>query len=126
MREAERHRLEQLIDWKPDHGVISAYFDVDPGDRRGAWRIVLKDGLTALEEPEAHEGKIALRETVQRMLESHSPEAGPPDGRTQIDLAEVARDGAREDSWSTQLEIGDAAVARAPRPILRPLIDLLI
>ncbi len=126
MREADRHRLQGLLDWKPEHGVISGHFDVDPADRGEGWRIQVKDGLGGLEEPDDHEAKIATRETVARLLERYAPGAAPPSGRAQFDFAEVARKDAGEDRWSSQLSLDDAGWSLAPRPILRPVIDLLI
>jgi hypothetical protein len=126
MRKADRDRLQQLIDWKPEHGVISSCFDVDPADRGEGWRILVKDGLGALEEPDEHDAKIAMRETVARLLERSAPGSPPPSGRAQFDFAEVARKGGSEDRWSSQLALDDSGWSLAPRPILRPLIDLLI
>jgi hypothetical protein len=126
MRDADRHRLQHLIDWKPEHGVISAYFDVDPADRGDGWRILVKDGLGGLEEPDEHEAKIAMRETIARLLERYAPGTPPPSGRAQFDFAEVARKDGGEDRWSSQLSLDDAGCSLGPRPILRPVIDLLI
>jgi hypothetical protein len=126
MRDADRDRLQQLLDWRSEHGVISACFDVDPADRGEGWRILVKDGLGALEEPDEHDSKVAVRETTARLLERYAPGSPPPGGRAQFDFAEVTRKDGSEDRWSSQLSLGDAEWSLAPRPILRPLIDLRI
>jgi hypothetical protein len=123
MREADRDRLQQMLDWKPAHGVISLCFDVDHGDRSEGWRIQLKDELGTLEEPKEHEAKLAMRETIARLLDRYPAGSPPPDGRSQLEFAEL---GAGEERWSSQLSLGDSECSYAPRPILRPLIDLLI
>ena len=78
MREAERQRLRELVEWRPAHGVISAYFNIDRGDRAGGWHLGLRDGLAALQEPEDHDGRIALRQSRQRIVERFDPESEPP------------------------------------------------
>lgn len=125
MREAERERLLRLADWRPPHGVISAYFDIERGDRGGGWRVQLRDGFDRLAEPEDRDGKLALRETVKRVLERFDLQDEPPPGRAQVGFVEVARKSGTEDWSSLQISGGESVVRHAPRPLLRPLIDLL-
>jgi release factor family 10 len=125
MLDAERRRLDQLVAWRPPYGVISAFLDIDRADRSGAWRVELKDGLSALEEPVDHEGKLAVRETVQRLMERFDPEAEPPPGRVQIGFVEVARDEGTEDWTSLQIPSPETVIRHGPRPLLRPLLELI-
>jgi hypothetical protein len=125
MRNAERERLERLVAWRPPYGVISAFFDIDRADRSDAWRVELKDGLRALQEPDDHEGKLALRETVQRVMERFDPDTEPPPGRAQVGLVEVAREEGIEDWTSLQIRQPETVIGHAPRPLLRPLIELI-
>lgn len=125
MTDAERQRLLRLVDWKPAHGVISAYFDVDHGDRGGGWRVALKDGVKELPEPEDHEGKLALRATTDRILERFDGDEEPPSGRAQVGFVEVARKEGTE-SWSSlQLAPRETLIEYGRRPTLRLLVDLL-
>ncbi len=124
MQDSERHRLEQLVAWRPKDGVISIFFEIDPGDRSGAWRVELKDGLSALSEPGDHDGKLAVRETVDRVLERFDSE-DPPPGRAHAGFIEVARKQGAEDWSSFQISSRDTVVRHGPRPLLRPLIDLI-
>ena len=125
MQDAERRRLEQIVAWRPKHGVISAYFDIDRGDRGDAWRVELKNGLGELSEPDDHEGKLAVRETVARVLERFDPDNDPPLGRAQVGFVEVARDQGTEDWSSLQISSRETVVKHGPRPLLHPLIDLI-
>jgi hypothetical protein len=125
MQDAERRRLEQIVAWRPKYGVISAYFDIDRGDRGDAWRVELKNGLRELSEPDDHEGKLAVRETVARVLERFDPDNEPPPGRAQVGFVEVAREQGTEDWSSLQISSRETVVKHGPRPLLRPLIDLI-
>jgi hypothetical protein len=125
MQDAERRRLEQIVAWRPKHGVISAYFDIDRGDRSDAWRLQLKNGLAELSEPDDHEGKLAVRETVARVLERFDPDNEPPPGRAQVGFVEVAREQGTDDWSSLQISSRETIVKHGPRPLLRPLIDLV-
>jgi Bacterial archaeo-eukaryotic release factor family 10 len=125
MQDAERRRLEQIVAWRPKHGVISAYFDIDRGDRSDAWRVQLKNGLGELSEPDDHEGKLAVRETVARVLERFDPDNEPPSGRAQVGFVEVAREQGTDDWSSLQISSRESIVKHGPRPLLRPLIDLI-
>jgi Bacterial archaeo-eukaryotic release factor family 10 len=125
MRDAERRRLEQLAGWRPKYGVFSAFLDIDPGDRTAGWRVELKDGLSSLVEPDDHEGKLAVRETVQRVLERFDADTEPPPGRAQVGFVEVARKNGTEDWSSLQIPPRETVVRHGPRPLLCPLIDLM-
>jgi hypothetical protein len=125
MRDAERRRLEQLVGWRPKDGVISAFFEIDRGERTGAWRVQLKDGLAELSEPDDHNGKLAVRETVSRLLERFDPDNEPPLGRAQVGFVEVSRKPATEEWFSFQISSRENVVQHGPRPLLCPLIDLI-
>jgi hypothetical protein len=125
MRDAERRRLEQLAGWRPKNGVISAFFEIERGDRGGGWRVKLRDALDEIPAPPDHEGKLALRETVRRMLDRFDPQDEPPPGRAQVGFVEVARKPGTEDWSSLQFSPREAVVRHAPRPLLCPLIDLM-
>jgi Bacterial archaeo-eukaryotic release factor family 10 len=125
MREVDRRRLEQLCAWRPQHGVISAFFEIDRGDRSAGWRVEVKDGLAELPEPGDHEGKLAVRETATRLRERFDGDSEPPPGRAQAGFIEVSREPGREDWAGLQVGARIRVVRHAPRPLLVPLIDLL-
>jgi hypothetical protein len=125
MRDADRRRLEQLAAWRPEHGVISTFFEIDPGDRSGSWRLALKDGLNEIREPQEHDAKLAIRETVKRVLERFDPDDEPPTGRSQTGFVEVARKEGAEEWSSMQIESRFTLVRHGPRPVLLPMIELL-
>jgi hypothetical protein len=118
--------LKELIEWRPPHGVISAYLDTEPTDRKEGWRLALRDGLKPVGEAKgaSHAAKIAIRATVERVQE-HFPEGMPRSGRCQIGFVEVAEKPGR-DLWSaTQIVPAMPAVVHRERPYLEPLVELL-
>lgn len=118
--------LKDLIEWRPPHGVISVYLEIDPGDRSDGWRLALRDGLKPVAEVDglSHESKLAARATVERILERF-PEGSTPSGRCQIGFVEVAEDSPRELWSAAQMTPGEPAVVLRDRPHLEPLIELL-
>src|SRR5439155_10451246 len=40
--------LLELLDWRPEAGVLSVYVSVDPADRSRSWRIALREQLGAI------------------------------------------------------------------------------
>ncbi|MGH2982495.1 MAG: hypothetical protein ACRDKV_10700 [Solirubrobacterales bacterium] len=125
MTDAERQQLLRLADWKPPHGLISAYFDVERGDRGGGWRLALKDRVKDLRGPDDHEGRLAFRETADRILERFDGDNEPPPGLAQVGFVEVARNDGAEDWSSLQIPLRETVVEYGRRPALRPLVGLL-
>lgn len=122
--------LRELVDWTPRHGVISIYLDVDRADRRGKWRIVLRDGLREIIDQASnaeHERRMATRATAERILERFDDEEQPsgPPGRCQIGFVEVAEGPAGEMWMSAQMVPGVTEVVHRERPLLEPLVKLL-
>ncbi len=118
--------LKDLVEWRPPHGIISVYLEIDPGDRSDGWRLALRDGLKALGEAEdaSHEGKLAIRGTVGRILERFQPRS-TSSGRCQIGFVEVAEKPGRELWAATQIVPAQPAIVHRERPHLEPLVDLL-
>jgi hypothetical protein len=118
--------LKELVEWRPPHGVVSVYLEIDPGDRSDGWRIALKDGLKPIGDVEgaSHERKLALRSTVARIEERFEPEV-PLSGRCQIGFVEVAEKPGRELWEATQMVPAQPGIAYRERPHLEPLVDLL-
>ncbi len=110
-RDLEPELLKELVGWAPVGGVVSVYFEIDPGDRGEGWLIALKDGLRELP-------GSAARRVLDRF-----PGDTTPSGRAQIGFVEA--EGERE-IWShAQMEIGELIAAHAPGPTLKPLVRLL-
>lgn len=119
-------QLRALLRWRPRHGVLSVYLDLEPGDRGERWRIELRNGLRDVVEAAAEEAdretRLALDETTKR-VERLAEDAARPDGRTRIAFFEVGDD--RERLYSLNVPAGPTAVTHAPRPLLQPLIAAL-
>jgi hypothetical protein len=119
---------QRLAEWRPALGVVSIYLGVDPGDRGGAWRTELHNGLAAVRERAGgldHEAAKALRATVERIGERFdNHERSLPRG--EAGFVEVAAAPAAERWWSTHLAPETAATASfAERPLVAPLLCLV-
>src|SRR5918997_1239198 len=108
-READWELVRELSEWEPEGGVVSVYFEIEPGDRGEGWRIALKDALADVPD-----------DVAERVLARY-PEGRPhPSGRSQIGFLEVGGD---REAWSSaQVRVGDVRAMHAPRPCLTPLV----
>jgi len=125
MESQERDRLlKRLVGWRPANGILSVYIDVDPGDRRRAWRIALRERLRELEkETPPHEPRRAFEAAAARIL-VRFPEDGPaPEGRGHVGFVELAQ--SPNELWrSMQMAPRRVEVVRASRTYVRPLVEL--
>src|SRR5436190_22349159 len=126
MRVPDERTIEQLLDWRPELGVISVYVGIDPAERSEPWRVALRAQLAELVDAEAdrHGRRPALAATVERILR-HFPEHGPPSGRCQIGFCEVARKNATDFWMGVQMTRDETEVCDGERPHLTPLLELL-
>jgi hypothetical protein len=118
--------VDDLLDWRPDLGVISVCIEIDPADRSEGWLIELRKQLQAASEAgdDGHERGRALRATAQRVLERFE-DGELPSGRCEIGLCEVAERRAR-DIWTTaQMSGFPTRVSYGERSRLTPLLKLL-
>ena len=71
--------LEELLDWRPDFGVITVFVAIDPSDRSKGWLIELRKVLTSAVESrdDAHDRGRALEATAQRVLDRFDEEELP-------------------------------------------------
>jgi hypothetical protein len=111
-RDPEWQLVRELSEWEPAGGVLSVYFEIDPGDRSEGWRIALRDELDDYPAP-----------VVKRVLDRYREGQPHPSGRTQIGFLDA--DGERELWTTTQTPLDRMSVVHAPRPYLTPLVRLL-
>ncbi|HEX2392236.1 MAG TPA: VLRF1 family aeRF1-type release factor [Solirubrobacterales bacterium] len=117
-----------LSEWTPALGVVSVYLRFDPGDRGGAWRTELRNGLDRLlgaaKEAE-HERRVALRETARRLGERFEDGDLRPPPRGEAGFVEVAEKEGRERWWGTGVPpLVSDCVQLAERPVVAPLVEL--
>ncbi len=117
-----------LSEWAPPLGVVSVCLRFDPGDRGGAWRTELHNGIEHLLEvakESAHERRVALRETARRLGERFEDGELRPPPRAEVGFVEVAEKEGRERWWATgvALPVGDC-VRLDERPAVAPLVEL--
>jgi len=104
--------IRELSEWRPDGGVVSVYFEIDPADRSNGWRIALKDELSN------------VPDDVADRIMARLPEGRPvPSGRSQIGFFAAAGD--REEWISAQMGLRKVTAVHAPQPLLTPLVQLL-
>ncbi|MFL5908239.1 MAG: VLRF1 family aeRF1-type release factor [Solirubrobacterales bacterium] len=119
--------IEQLLDWRPEHGVISVYLVIDPADRRDSWRTVLKDQLNEIVEAEwdpTGRRRVPLAATAERIQE-HFLDEVPPFERLQIGFCEVAEKDGRDVWTSAQMRREMTEIVDLDHPYLIPLLGLL-
>jgi Bacterial archaeo-eukaryotic release factor family 5 len=126
MEGTERERLlRQLIDWRPQGGVLSVYVHVDPADRSQAWRIQLRERLRALAgEVSPHGERRAFEAAAGEILERFPEDGTPPEGRGHVGFIELAEKRPATVWRSMQMPPRRTDVVRAPRPQVRPLVEL--
>jgi hypothetical protein len=119
--------IEQLLDWRPEHGVISVYLVIDPGDRRDSWRTALKDLLNeivAAEWDPSGRRRVPLAATAERIQE-HFLDEVPPFERLQIGFCEVAEKEGQDVWMSAQMKRDETEVVDLDHPHVIPLLGLL-
>lgn len=119
--------VRELAEWQPRLGVVSVYLRFDPGDRGGAWRTALRNGLAELRKRSDeldHERRMALRATAER-IEQRFANHDRDLPRGEAGFVEVAAETAGERWWQTHLAPdGAPAVSFGERAWVRPLIGL--
>jgi hypothetical protein len=118
--------IDELLDWRPDFGVVTVCVGIDPGDRSEGWLIELRKQLKSAvaADDDRHDRGRALTATAQRVLDRFDGEE-LPSGRCQIGFCEAAERRAR-DIWSgAQIDGFPTRVSYADRPRLTPLLKLL-
>ena len=119
--------IEELLDWRPDFGVLTACVQVDPADRGEGWLIELRNQLDAAVEAgdDGHDRGRGLRATAQRILDRFEEEE-LPSGRCQIGFCETSDDRRARDLWTgAQMDGFRTSASYGERPRLAPLLKLL-
>jgi Bacterial archaeo-eukaryotic release factor family 5 len=118
--------IEELLDWRPEYGVLSVCVEVDPADRGEGWLIDLRNKLDAAVEAgdDAHERGRALRAAGQRVLDRFEEEE-LPSGRGQIGFLEAAEKRGRDVWMSAQMADLRTSASYGERPRLTALLQLL-
>lgn len=119
----------RLAEWRPPLGVMSVYLRLDPGDRGGAWRTELRNGLARILEAADgldHETRTALRATAGRVADRFGEQDRRPLPRGEVGFVAVTAEPASERWWSTHLSPRSAASAYfAERPVVAPLLCMV-
>jgi hypothetical protein len=126
VEQAERDQLlRRLIEWRPELGVLSVYVNVDHADRSRGWRIEIREQLRALErETSPHEERRAFEAASAAILDRFPESGAPPDGRGHVGFVELREKQPRSVWRSMQMGPRSTRVLRAPRPHIRPLVEL--
>jgi hypothetical protein len=126
MEQSERTKLlRRLIEWRPEQGIVTAYVQLDPGDRSRAWRITLRERLRELEEQtDPHAERRAFQAAADQILERFPEDGAPPEGRGHVGFVELAEKRPRSVWRSMQMAPRRTEVLRSERPHVRPLVEL--
>ena len=118
----------QLLGWRPEHGVLSLYVRIDPGDRGGGWRTEVRNGLDEATAPGAgvdHATRAALEATaalVRRELLNGEREDEP---RGLIGFVEISSGEGEERWYASRVPPQRTEVLRGPAPHVHELIEVL-
>jgi Bacterial archaeo-eukaryotic release factor family 10 len=119
--------LDELLDWRPNLGVLSVCVAIDPADRGEGWLTALRNELKAAVESgdDGHDRGRALRAAAQRVLDRFDEEE-LPSGRCQIGFCEVTDEREARDIWTAaQIDGFRTSASYGDRARLTPLLKLL-
>ena len=119
--------IDELLDWRPQFGVITVCVAIDPADRGEGWLTELRKQLKAAVEAgdDGHDRGRALTATAQRILDRFEEEL--PSGRCQIGFCEVSDERRARDIWTAaQMDGFRTSASYGERPRLTPLLKLLV
>ena len=119
--------IDELLDWRPDLGVVTVCVAVDPADRSEGWLTELRNQLKSAVESgdDGHDRGRALTATAQRVLDRFDEEE-LPSGRCQIGFCETTDDRKARDIWTAaQMDGFRTSATYGYRPRLTPLLKLL-
>jgi Bacterial archaeo-eukaryotic release factor family 5 len=119
--------IDELLDWRPQFGVITVCVAIDPADRGEGWLTELRKQLQAAVEAgdDGHDRGRALTATAQRILDRFEEEL--PSGRCQIGFCEVSDERRARDIWTAaQMDGFRTSASYGERPRLTPLLKLLV
>jgi hypothetical protein len=122
----DERSVDELLDWRPELGVLSLCVVVDPGDRGEGWLIDLRNRLKDAVEAgdDGHDRGRALRATAQRVLDRFEGDQ-VPSGRCQLGFCEASdRRGARDVWLAAQMDGFQTSVRYADRAGLLPFLKL--
>src|SRR3954447_15600289 len=126
LRAPDERTVRDLLDWRPDLGVISVYVAIDPAERGEPWRVELRNQLDALVEAEQdkHGRRKALEATAER-IKAHFPDEQPPSGRFHVGFCEVSEGDGRDIWLAAQVNREDTEIVDRDHPYLTPLLEVL-
>jgi Bacterial archaeo-eukaryotic release factor family 10 len=118
--------VDELLDWRPEFGVVTVCVGIDPGDRSEGWLTDLRKQLKQAIESgdDGHDRGRALTATAQRVLDRFDDEE--PSGRCQIGFCEATDDRRPRDIWTAaQMDGFKTGASYADRAHVTPLLKLL-
>lgn len=124
MRTPDHDNVRELAGFRPPHGVLSVFVDLDPANRGDAWRIRLRDSMD--EAIADRRGDPDVKATVER-VNLHFRDHGNhrETGRYVVGFLEVAAKGGRDEWFELQAPHVETHACLADGPCLPPLVKLL-
>lgn len=118
----------QLPGWRPEHGVLSLYVRIDPGDRSEAWRTEVRNALTEATQAgdaDGHDLRKALTATAGRIQRDLLDEERRGEHRGLIGFVEISATDGEERWYATQFPPRRNAVLRGPVAQIHQLLEVL-
>lgn len=119
--------IDELLEWRPDFGVITVCVAMDPADRGEGWLTELRNELKAVVEAgdDGHDRGRALQATAQRVLDRFEEDV-LPSGRCQVGFCEATDKRGARDIWTAaQMDGFRTSAAYGDRARLTPLLKIL-
>jgi hypothetical protein len=129
LRAPDERTPPALLAWRPVHGVLSLYAQIDPGDRSAAWRTELRNGLSDLaaraKRIEDHDRSAALTGAAERLHKELEQDPGPDQPRGLIGFVEADRDAGEERWFGVRVPPPRTEVLHAPTATIHGLLEVL-
>ena len=122
--------VSELLAWRPEHGVLSVYLRLDPGQRSPNWPTKVHNDLSATlsagREGMDHKARQALEATAKRLeRDLHADEEPPAEAAGLIGFVEVAGKPADERWYAVRIPPRRTEVLHAAVPAIHQLLELL-
>jgi hypothetical protein len=122
--------VSDLLDWRPDHGVLSLYVRFDPGNRSPRWPAEVRNGLSGVlqsgREARDHEAQQALEATVERVQRDLlGDQRTPSEAAGLIGFLEVGRKTGEERWYPVQVPPRRTEILYGHVAQVNPLLEVL-
>lgn len=128
LSEAGDDVVHDLLRWRPEHGVLSIYIRIQPGERSPAWHTEVRNALSAVADQGGtgnDDRATALEKTAGRLERELLEEPPRSESLGLIGFVEVARKSGEERWYTVQIQPPRTEVFHEPVAQIHALLELL-